>query len=156
MEMVLLPDSNFSNEEINWVIENIPNDSEPSTVSKFNHEANGVYEACNLTDDILTKINKEYNKFQKDGSTISESIEQILLRGSYELKLALIVKGCQAYKGDSIGEMIKAKLKGEIGGFGAIMGGGIIGGDMSSDDLMKKLIKLRDFLKSQSDDDDSK
>ena len=118
MEVLLSGDNDLTKDEIQWAIQNIPNE----TISKpviYNHDADGVFDACGISDDLATKLIEEYASIRKnvDGSKKSMLIEAFMNNASPELHRSFIIRALMEFEEESAKKML-GKLKDLLDKFG--------------------------------------
>jgi hypothetical protein len=111
MEVLLSGDNDLTKDEIQWAIQNIPNE----TISKsvvYNHDAESVFDACGISDDLAEKLGEEYKTIREnvDGSKKSMLIEAFMNNASPELVKSFIIRALMDYEQQHIQKAID-KLK---------------------------------------------
>lgn len=116
MEVLLSTDNTLTQEEIQWAIANIPNESDSPTV--YDHDKDNIFEACGIYKTDSEELIREYNhirnvlKEDRDGNVRhSEMVQMLLHCASPKLLRSFVVRGVADYESDGKKDMIMTLLK---------------------------------------------
>lgn len=116
MEVLMSADNNLSQDEINWAIQNIPNDSDNPDV--YDHDRDSIFEACGIFKEDSESLIGEYNTIKKivagdrDGNVRhSEMVQMLLHCASPKLLRSFVVRGVADYENDKKKDVLEALMK---------------------------------------------
>lgn len=103
LEALLSSDNNLTNDEINWAIENLPDDAPPPVA--YDHARDNIFEACGIFQQDSEELRKEYYKIRESIGTSnsvrhSEIVQTLIQCGSPKLVRSFIVRGVADYESD--------------------------------------------------------
>lgn len=120
MEALLSTENDLTKNDIEWAINNIPNESEQIDPSKeevvdkssyktlpYLHEKSGVAEACGLDAEVADQVHKEYANVRDDsGDKMSEFVQHLEEKASPMLRRALIMKAVEKIEATKTDQML--------------------------------------------------
>ena len=99
MEVLLSTDNNLTKDQLNWAIQNIPNENGEVQTNgiyrQYNHDLDSMLEACGFNPDNCKKLSKEYFSIKGacKGDKKSELIQDVFEKSSVDLQAYLMMRG---------------------------------------------------------------
>ena len=102
MQVLFSADNELSADELQWAVNNIPNDAIAEEVP-YNHEADELFAACGISKSDSAELLKEYHEIKRslgDGRK-SKVIEAVLKQGSPKLIRSFLIRGVAEYESNT-------------------------------------------------------